>query len=136
MTKKLTDKLALDYWRKFKIRVRILREFLKAEDYDDVIREGQEALELFLKGLLRSMNVQPDFSHDPGKQLKQYESDVPATFKSDLDDLVKWSKQLRKERELAFYGAEDFIPSEEYTKKDALEVIEFLERISKKLLAT
>ncbi len=32
-------------------------------------------------------------------------------------------KRLRKERELAFYGDIDFIPTEEYTREDAKEAI-------------
>jgi hypothetical protein len=33
------------------------------------------------------------------------------------------SKRLRKERELSFYGAEDFIPTEEYDLADAEQAI-------------
>jgi len=31
---------------------------------------------------------------------------------------------LRKEREVSFYGAEDFLPSEEYAQSDAIRAIE------------
>ena len=130
---KIHDALARDYFKKFLVRTRVLREFLKAEDYSDVIREGQEALELFIKGLLRSMSIQPDFSHDPGKQLSEFAGDIPDEFKADARQLIEWSKKLRKERELAFYGAEDFIPGDEYEKKDAEAVIQFLEGIAEKV---
>jgi HEPN domain-containing protein len=33
-------------------------------------------------------------------------------------------KKLRKERELAFYGDIDFIPTDEYTLEDAKEAVE------------
>uniref|UniRef100_A0A832A3P2 DNA-binding protein n=1 Tax=Desulfacinum infernum TaxID=35837 RepID=A0A832A3P2_9BACT len=36
-----------------------------------------------------------------------------------LHEIRRISKRLRKERELSFYGAEDFIPTEEYDVEDA-----------------
>jgi HEPN domain-containing protein len=39
-------------------------------------------------------------------------------------NVAKISKELRKERELAFYGDIDFIPTNEYTINDAKEAIE------------
>jgi HEPN domain-containing protein len=44
---------------------------------------------------------------------------------------------LRKERELAFYGDIDFIPTEEYSKEDALLAIkeaEYVVKIAKLLI--
>jgi len=37
--------------------------------------------------------------------------------------LQEISKRLRREREFAFYGDIDFIPTEEYTRQDALQAI-------------
>ncbi len=37
----------------------------------------------------------------------------------ELPRITRISKRLRKERELAFYGDEDFIPTEEYDASDA-----------------
>jgi HEPN domain-containing protein len=39
------------------------------------------------------------------------------------------SKRLRRERELAFYGDDDFVPSDEYDLTDSTEAIEFAEAI-------
>jgi hypothetical protein len=39
------------------------------------------------------------------------------------------SKRLRRERELAFYGDEDFVPSDEYDAEDSSEAIQFAESI-------
>ncbi|AIY90673.1 hypothetical protein GACE_1642 [Geoglobus acetivorans] len=39
--------------------------------------------------------------------------------------MTRISKELRKERELSFYGAEDFIPLEEYTAEEALRAINY-----------
>ncbi len=48
----------------------------------------------------------------------------PEDVRSVLDDLANISKRLRKERELAFYGDIDFIPTEGYTVKDANQAYE------------
>ena len=127
---KTEDRLALAYFKKFVVRVEILREFYKRKAYSDVIREGQEALELFNKALLRVMGITPSFTHDPGKELKEVQKSVPQEFQPFVDDLVRWSRTLRRERELSYYGAKDFIPTEEYTSDDALEVLEFMEKMS------
>ncbi len=129
------DKLSEAYFTKFKVRVEVLPEYAKRKSYSDVIREGQEALELFLKGLLRSMGVEPTFSHDPGKELQNYLQKIPVEFKALGPDLVQWSKKLRKERELSFYGAVDFIPTQEYSAAEAKEVIQFLEAVKEKMEA-
>jgi len=124
------DKLAESQIKKFYVRVEILREFYKREAYSDVIREAQEALELGLKALLRTMGVEPSFTHDPGKELIPYQDRIPLQIVPLFGEIVKKSKMLRRERELAFYGAVDFIPTEEYTAEDALLVIEFLEKLT------
>jgi hypothetical protein len=36
-----------------------------------------------------------------------------------MDALVRVSRELRRDRELAFYGAEDLTPSGFYSKEDA-----------------
>lgn len=41
-----------------------------------------------------------------------------------LERLAVISKKLRKEREFAFYGDIDFIPTEEYTDADAKQALE------------
>jgi hypothetical protein len=37
-----------------------------------------------------------------------------------LDELVSASRNLRRDRELAFYGAADLTPSQFYTREDAV----------------
>jgi HEPN domain-containing protein len=43
--------------------------------------------------------------------------------------MARISKKLRKERELAFYGDIDFIPTDEYDIEDAKEAIESAEYV-------
>ncbi len=47
--------------------------------------------------------------------------------------MVEISKRLRKERELAFYGDIDFIPTEEYSEKDARQALEAAQFVVEKV---
>lgn len=53
----------------------------------------------------------------------KYEDLLPEELRQNLKKIATISKRLRKERELSFYGAEDFIPLEEYTAEKALRAI-------------
>lgn len=46
---------------------------------------------------------------------------LPAPVLERLDELSRASRSLRRDRELAFYGAEDLTPSDFYRKSDASE---------------
>lgn len=127
------DKLAAAYFEKFLVRVEVLPEYHKRKSYSDVIRESQEALELFIKALLRTMGVTPSFSHDPGKELAEVKDNIPEAFSPLSGELTRMSKVLRKERELSYYGAKDFIPTQEYSEQEAREVLEFLQLVAKTL---
>ena len=85
MAKKELDKLTQSYFRTFTVRVEVLPEYYRRKSYSDVIRESQEALELFLKALLRSMGWSPSFSHDPGKELVELKSNIPIQFRDIAD---------------------------------------------------
>ena len=104
-------------------------EFLKyyyAEgDYADVVREAQEVVELVLKAILRIVGIDVPKIHDVGKILVKYRNLLPEEIKKNLEGIAKISKELRKERELSFYGAEDSIPLEEYTAEEALRAINY-----------
>jgi hypothetical protein len=75
---------------------------LMGEDaFADVVREAQEAVELALKGLLRAHHVSPP----------------------------RIQRSLRRDRELAFYGSEDLIPSAFYQRDDAVRAIAQAHRV-------
>jgi hypothetical protein len=44
---------------------------------------------------------------------------LPGSLAPFIDELADASRQLRRDRELAFYGAEDLTPGEFYTRVDA-----------------
>lgn len=118
-----TTDLAKSYLQKARVRLKTLKLLMKEKDYSDVVREAQETTELTLKGMLRNVGVEPPFFHDVGNFLLEYKKLFPKKIQKCLPRLAKISSGLRAERELAFYGDVDFIPTEEYTTKEAKQAI-------------
>lgn len=100
-------------------RLKAIEALLKEESYSDVVREAQELVELALKGLLREIGIDPPKQLDVGDLVVEYRDRLPKNVAAVVDRLAAISKRLRKERELAFYGDVDFIPTEEYKRPDA-----------------
>jgi len=115
--------LALSYLKKAKYRLDILDLLYKKRAFSDVIREAQEIVELSLKSMLRLVGVEPPKIHDVGGLLLEHKDKFPKRVARNLPRLARISKVLRRERELAFYGDIDFIPTEEYTSQDARKAI-------------
>jgi hypothetical protein len=111
--------LARSYFEKARKRIRALQVLFDDEGYSDVIREAQELVELVLKGMLRFVGIEPPKQHDVGGLLVEHRDRLPARVADAAARLAEISHRLRKEREFAFYGDDDFIPTEEYTRADA-----------------
>jgi hypothetical protein len=111
--------LARDYVRRASARVRALDVLFEAESWADVVRESQEVVELTLKGLLRAAGVEPPRIHDVSEVLIAERERLPESLQSQVEKLAEASRQLRRDRELAFYGAEDLTPSGFYSRTDA-----------------
>lgn len=122
-------RLALDYLERAKKRNNALRVLMSEEAYADVIREGQEVLELTLKGILRFICVEPPKKHDVGTALEEHTDRLPQYFKDALKDIIQASRYLTEERSHAFYGDESaFVPASElFTKEEAEKVINIIE---------
>jgi HEPN domain-containing protein len=110
--------LARSYLAKARSRLKMLQFLYQDEAWSDVVREAQEVVELALKGMLRQAGIEPPHWHDVGQILKEYRARFEPVA-ADLDRLADISNWLRKEREFAFYGDIDFIPTERYTRHDA-----------------
>lgn len=108
--------LAQSHLRKADVRVAVLQAYLDRDAYSDVVREAQEAVELALKAALRLIGVEPPKVHDVSALLREYEDRLPGLA---VEELCRISTRLRKERELAFSGDIDFLPTEQYTRDDA-----------------
>lgn len=111
--------LAADHVRRAEIRLEALDVLFKYESWADVVRESQEVVELALKGLLRAHGVEPPRIHDVSEVLLAERRRFPNGLQKELDDLASISRELRRDRELAFYGAEDLTPSGFYSRSDA-----------------
>jgi hypothetical protein len=112
--------LARDYLRRAEVRLEALNVLLEGESWADVVREAQEIVELTLKGLLRSCGIDPPRIHDVSGILLAERKRLPGNLQDDVEVLAEASRQLRRDRELAFYGAEDLTPSGFYSEEDAV----------------
>ena len=111
--------LAADHLRRASARLIALDALYDAESWADVVRQSQEAVELALMGLLRACGVDPPRVHDVAGVLEAERDRLPPSLAPDLPRLAAASRALRRDRELAFYGAEDLTPSEFYRQDDA-----------------
>jgi HEPN domain-containing protein len=69
--------------------------------------------------MLRAVGLEPPKFHDVGGLLLEHESKFLRNVREELPRAAAISKRLRRERELAFYGDIDFIPTEEYSAADS-----------------
>lgn len=122
-------RLGQSYVERAQGRAPFLRKMQAAGLHADVVRESQEVVELALKGLLHMIGVDPPKEHDLSKLVARERTRLPPTVAADVSDIRRMSKRLRRERELSFYGSEDFIPTEEYAESDSTEAIGFAEAI-------
>ena len=114
------ERLYKDYLIRAEGRLKALETLFNEALWADVVRESQEVVELSLKGLLRFMRLEVPRVHDVSSILEENKEKVPQVIRKYLDELVDISQDLRRDRELAFYGSEDITPHEFYKKKHAL----------------
>lgn len=111
--------LAQSYVLKAVKRLRWLQVLLDDEDYSDVVREAQEVVELAQKAMLRQVGIEPPKQHDVGPLLLAFKDRFPPPVQARLGELARGSAWLRREREFAFYGDVDVVPTEVYGREDA-----------------
>ena len=111
--------LALSYLIKARARLKTLPVLMDERAWSDVIREAQEIVELALKAMLRHIGVEPPHWHDVGGLLVEHRTRFDDAVNADVDRLAATSAWLRKEREFAFYGDIDLIPTDQYHEADA-----------------
>ena len=116
--------LIKDYVIRSQKRMLALAVLLREESWADVVREAQEVVELILKALLRSCSIEAPRTHDVSGILAEEKARLPSRIQKDLAKIIDISKELRRDRELAFYGSEDLTPSEFYSAKDGKKAYE------------
>jgi HEPN domain-containing protein len=115
------ESLVQDYLTRCRSRLLALDVLFQEKNWPDVVRESQEAVELALKAVLRAARIEAPRVHDVSSILQENESALQPVIRKNLAQIVKISKSLRKDRELAFYGTEDLSPLEFYSQEDAEE---------------
>lgn len=111
--------LVQDYIMRCRSRYRALELYFSDENFADVVRESQELVELALKAVLRSSNIDPPRIHDVSQIFEENKERLPDVFQKHLRKVIQISHSLRRDRELAFYGTEDLTPSQFYKREDA-----------------
>lgn len=112
--------LAADYVKRAEVRLRAIEVLFAAASWADVVRESQEVVELALKGLLRSCGVEAPRIHDVSDVLIAERARLPKKLQGEVERFAEISRDLRRDRELAFYGAEDLTPSSFYAEADGV----------------
>src|SRR5688572_30369976 len=97
--------LAKDYIKRAEIRLFAIAVLHEKESWADVVRESQEAIELALKAMLRSHGIEVPRVHDVSGIIEEHSNRLPKSL--DKEKLASISKELRRDREIAFYGSED-----------------------------
>jgi len=114
-----SQSLARSYLAKARARLKALAVLRQEGDHSDVVREAQELVELALKGMLRAVGIEPPKHHDVGRLLVEHGERFPGSARQRLDRAAEISRGLRRDRELAFYGDIDFVPTEQYSAEEA-----------------
>jgi HEPN domain-containing protein len=120
--------LSRSYLRSARRRLTTLPVLRAAGGYNDVVREAQQIVELALKAMLRVVGVDPPHLHDVGQVLLASAGLFPERVRTGLPELAEASRELRRNREMSFYGTPDFLPDLEYTDDDAAQAIRSAEQ--------
>lgn len=129
------EELYKDYLLRAEGRLKALDTLFNESLWADVVRESQEVVELALKGLLRALHIEVPRIHDVSAVLEQNKAKLPEIVIQNLEKVSDISQQLRRDRELAFYGSEDLTPHAFYKKKHgviARDSARFIVEVSKK----
>jgi hypothetical protein len=126
-----SDRLALDYLRRARLRREALDLLFRREGYADVVRGSQEVVELILKGTLRFIGVDPPKRHDVRLMVVQFVERLPATWAPALEDLAGAATELTHARAEAFYGDEETLTpaSELFDRDDATRALMVVDRL-------
>ena len=113
------DEPGKDYLKRAMSRLKARDVLMAEKSWADVVREARETIEFTLKAVLRFCRIEVPRIYDVSPVLEHNLNLLPKEITEKLGELVRISKLLRRDRELAFYGSEDLTASEFYTRKDA-----------------
>ncbi|MEM2584988.1 MAG: HEPN domain-containing protein, partial [Thermoproteota archaeon] len=82
-------KLAEDYFKRARIRIKSAELAYSEESYPDVVRYSQECVELSLKAALRAVAVEYPKEHDMSRILRAVRERFPEWFEREIEKLGK-----------------------------------------------
>jgi len=114
-------KLAEDYFKRARIRIKSAELAFSEESYPDVVRYSQECVELSLKAALRAVGVEYPKEHDMGRILRAVKERFPEWFRGEVERLSEISRDLADKRAPSLYGIESLnkAPSDIFDRNDA-----------------
>jgi HEPN domain-containing protein len=119
----MRERLVNDYLKRAEFRLEILEGYKEKTDYPDVVEEGQETIELMLNALVMGCGLEVPKIHDVGRYISENLELFPDNIRKNIKQIVRISREARKERDFSFYGMEDWIPLDEYSLEDAEKII-------------
>ena len=113
-------------------RLALVRVALERGLWAATVREAQACVELFLKGALRLVAVEPARTHDVAATLRSEAGRFPEWFRPSIDVLATISTQLAGDRGAAFYGDErqELGPQELFDAEDARRAVQHVELVA------
>lgn len=113
-------------------RVELVRLAAERRLWATVVREAQEAAELFLKGALRLVAIEPARTHDVADVLRREAHRFPDWFRPQIDHLASISTEMAGDRGPAYYGDErqSIGPQDLFDEQDARRALDQLEFVA------
>lgn len=113
-------------------RVALVHLALQKGLWAATVRESQECVELFLKGALRLVAVEPARTHDVAEVLRREIARFPERFRASVESLATISTEMAGDRGIALYGDErqELGPQELFDEKDARRAVKNLEFVA------
>jgi HEPN domain-containing protein len=126
MDKSVRKKFINSYINSSKRRIRNMEEAFEENDFGYVIRVSQEVFELLTKALLIRWNFVVPKTHNLSEDLYDIKELCSKDFQKEINNIIIFSKELRRNREKSFYGDEEegITPEEMYTKDNAKTYLE------------
>ena len=127
-----SSRMGRQYIEEARSRMALVRLALERGMWAATVREAQQCVELFLKGALRLVAVEPARTHDVAGALRSEAVRFPGWFRSSIDVLATISTKLAGDRGLAFYGDEEreLGPQALFDEEDARRAVREVEFVS------
>ena len=127
-----SSRMGRQYIEEARGRMALVHLALERGMWAATVREAQECVELFLKGALRLVAVEPARTHDVAAALRSEALRFPEWFRPSIDALATISTTLAGDRGMAFYGDEqrELGPQELFDEEAARRAVDHAEFVA------